>query len=280
MAVGFHAVAYGVAQVQLHTFSGVEFVLHDHIPLQLHAPGDDGFPGEVGAGGFKPSEEGMIIENGVFDDLGAAVPEGVFRQGAEGIGIAKDQAGLAEGAHQVFPCGEIDGSLAAYGGIHSCQQSGRHLDKADAPEVGGGGEASQVTNHAAAQSGDEVRPGQTVFSQKVQKFQINSGIFTFFAGGKNKGNCSKTGRFQTAAQAFAVQGPDVAVADDGYGFNLSQRGDLPACLVQKAGADFDIIAFGCVYGDGGHPSTSSLRRLPSSRRAVRAWESSRARASR
>ena len=33
MTFGLHAVTDGVTQIQLHPRAGVEFVLHDHVPL-------------------------------------------------------------------------------------------------------------------------------------------------------------------------------------------------------------------------------------------------------
>ena len=53
VASGFHPVADGVPQVQLHPGAGVEFVLHDHIPLQLYASGDDRFPVKIQAFFFQ-----------------------------------------------------------------------------------------------------------------------------------------------------------------------------------------------------------------------------------
>ena len=65
-----------------------------------------------------------------------------------------------------------------------------------------------------------------------------------------------------------------------YFFGFSQYGSFRTQGCQQAGSDLDVIVLGCVYGYGSHPSTSSLHRLPSSRRAISVLSSSAAMASR
>ena len=80
LAAAFYAVSDGVSQIQLHTGTGVKFVLHDHIPLQFHAPGNDMLPVKADSGCFQLCEQIGVIQNAVFDDLRAAVPEDILRK--------------------------------------------------------------------------------------------------------------------------------------------------------------------------------------------------------
>ena len=79
VAVGFNPVPDCVAQIQLLSGSGVKFVFHDHVALEFHAAGDNAFPVEVKAGLSQAAEQSIIIQDTIFDDLGAAVPVDVFR---------------------------------------------------------------------------------------------------------------------------------------------------------------------------------------------------------
>ena len=90
--------ADGVAKIQLHPGTGVEFVLHDHIPLQLYASGDDRFPVKIQAFFFQMGEKLGVVKNAILDDLGAAVPEDIHRKGVQGVGVADDKTGLPEGS--------------------------------------------------------------------------------------------------------------------------------------------------------------------------------------
>ena len=272
--------ADGVPQVQLHAKPCVKFVSHHHIPFQLHAAGDDLFPVKVQTFFLQMGKEVRIIENTILDDLGTAVPENLPGQGVQGVNVAQHQTGLAEGACQVFPGGKVNGSLAAYRGIHRRQQGGGDLDEADAPQEAGSSKACQISHHAAPQGDNEIGTGDMVLGQGVQQIQKDQTVFGGFSGRKDIGKYGKTGVFQTGLGLSSVQRPYIGIGDDADGLGPFQGGGFLPQLGHKAAADADIVCFGCVYGDGVHPSTSSLRCFPSCRRAVSRCRSSAAMASR
>mgnify|MGYP007003604265 CR=1 FL=1 len=65
--------------------------------------------------------------------------------------VDQNQAGLPEGAHQVFSLRKIHAGFSADAAVHLGQQSGGDLDEVHPPEEGGSGKARQVAHHAAAQ---------------------------------------------------------------------------------------------------------------------------------
>ena len=84
-------------------------------------------------------------------------------QGVQHIGVDDHRLGLIEGAHAVLDAIEVDGYLAADGGVHLGQHRGGDIVKVDAPHVGGGGKARQIPYHAAAHSHHAVGAGKAVF---------------------------------------------------------------------------------------------------------------------
>lgn len=52
--------------------------------------------------------------------------------------------------------------------------------------VGGGGEASQIPHNAAAQSNDEVAPGETAVAEEVQGLTVGVQIFLLFPMGEHE----------------------------------------------------------------------------------------------
>ena len=206
-----------------------------------------------------------VVENSILDDLGTAVPENVGRQGIQSVGIAQHQTGLAESPGQVFTCRQINGSLAAYRGIHSGQQGGGYLHEPDAPQEGRRREPGQVAGNTAAQCDDHICAGQAALGQKIQKLQKNRAVFAFFPGGKYKIYYRKSGAFQTFRHRFPIQGKHGGFADHADFLSLSQLFHLSAQLRQQPAANENVVGFGCVGGHSIHPSTSSLRFLPSSR---------------
>ena len=71
----------GVPQIQLHPGTGVKFVLHDHVPLQFHAAGDDRFPVKGKPLFFQMGKQLWVVQHAVLDNLGAAVSENVRGEG-------------------------------------------------------------------------------------------------------------------------------------------------------------------------------------------------------
>ena len=225
-------------------------------------------------------EQLRVVQHAVLDDLGAAVPENVKGEGIQGIRVAQHKTWLAERPGEVLPGGKINGCFAAHGGIHGGKQGRGNLNEADAPQVACGGETRQIAHHAAAESDDQVGAGQPVFREKVQKIEENLPVFAFFPGGEYIGNHGKTCAFQALFYSCAVKGIDVALADDADFLRFSQLFRFRAQSGQKTLTDQNIILSGGADGNGVHPSTSSLRFLPSSSSRTNVSISSAAMASR
>ena len=121
-----------------------------------------------------------------------------------------------------------------------------------------------LAGFAAAQSDDQVGAGQLVFREKVQKIEENLPVLAFLPGRENIGNHGKTGAFQALFYSCAVKGIDVALADDADFLRFSQLFRFRTQSGQKTLTDQNIILSGGADGNGVHPSTSSLRFLPSS----------------
>ena len=92
----------GMPKIQKHPKSTVKFILGDHIPFQLHAPADHFFSGKVQSGLRQQSKQLRGEENGIFDNLGTAVPEDILRQCMQGVDVAQNKDRLAEGTGKIL----------------------------------------------------------------------------------------------------------------------------------------------------------------------------------
>jgi len=75
------------------------------------------------------------------------------------MSISQSTAVGCQKAPEIFPGGQIDGCLAADGGIHRSQHSSRHLDVGNSPQIGGGSKACQIANHTTAQGNNAIAAG-------------------------------------------------------------------------------------------------------------------------
>ena len=272
--------ADGVAQVQQGPLAAVKLVVFHHVPLHAHTGGNDGLK-LLPDGGFRQLLEQFRTEqHGSLDDLGAARPVFGLRQGGQQGRVAQHQRGLVEAARLVFAAVQVHGGLAAYGGIHHGQQGGGHLDIGHAPLVGGGGEARQIPHNAAAQSDDEVAPGETAVAEEVQCLTVGIQIFLLFSMGEYEVLHLKSGVLQGSFCQSAVQGKHGVVGNDGgpaAGEKLRRHEAQPG---EKALLNGHVIAPGGGYMDGSQwPSTSSFRLRPSSSSWTRPGRSLRSMAS-
>ena len=74
--------------------------------------GAPGRPKDLAVVGFEPEKELRVIDQPVFGDFGIAGAELAVGKGIEGGKVGKDEAGLVEGAHEVFAEIGIDAGLA------------------------------------------------------------------------------------------------------------------------------------------------------------------------
>ncbi len=123
-------------------------------------------------------------ENRRLDDLGAACPVFGIRQGFQQRRVAQHQSGLVKAAGLILAAVQIHGGFTAYGGVHHGQQGGGDLNVSDAPLIGGGGETGQIPYNAAAQSDDEIAPGETAVAEKIQCLTVGVQIFMLLAVGE------------------------------------------------------------------------------------------------
>ena len=219
-------------------------------------------------------EKWSIVQQTVFDDLRAAAAVFPLRQRVQYVAVADHERRLPEGPGLIFAAVEVDGGLAADGRIDHGQQRRWQLDEADATQIRCGGEARQIPHHATAERDDNVRPRDAVFTQKVQDLSVDRQIFRAFAVRKYEGDDAEACPLQRGGGSLAIEGEDTVVRDDRRRLCVHDPGSERAKFVQQAVPDQYVI-----FPRGGDvngvqcPSTSSLRRRPSSSRAVRPGKS-------
>ena len=132
----------------------------------------------------------------------------------------------------------------------------------------------------AAQSDDEIAPGETAVAEEVQRLAVGVQIFLLFPMGEYEVLHLKSGVLQGSFCQSAVQGKHGVVGNDGgpaAGEKLRRHGSQ---LGEKAQLNGHIIGPGCGYMDGSQwPSTSSFRLRPSSSSWTRPGRSLRSMAS-
>ena len=261
-----------MAQVQKGPAAPVELVRRHGVPLQGHAAGDDGCQLVPDRRLLQGGEESLVKEHTVLDDLGTAAPVLPLRKGREQRRVAEHQGGLVEAARLVFPRGEVDAGLAAHGGIHRRQEAGGHLAEGHAPLIGGGGEAREIPGDAAPQGNQNIAPAEAVPAQKVQERGVGREVFGPLPRREGEGDRAEARRLQRRRKARPIEGGDGLIRRDGGGPGAGEdRPELFPGPVQEARLDQNVVAPGGGDADACHrPSTSSLRRRPSSRSRTRA----------
>ena len=165
---------------------------------------------------------------------------------------------------------QIHGGLAPHGGIHHGQQRGGYLNIGNSPLIGGGGEASQIPYHAAAQRYEKIAAGEAAVTEKIQNLSVGRECFLLFPVREQKMIHLKSGVRQGFFGGSAVK-PEHRVIRDHSGTAAKAQtcryGPQPG---QQTRFDGDVILAGGRDMDGGQrPSTSSFRFRPSSSRRTR-----------
>ena len=205
IAARLYRVADGVAQIQQGALTAVEFIVLHHVPLHAHAGGNDRLKLLPDGGGFQLLKQLRAEQNRRFDDLGAACPVFGIRQGFQQRRVAQHQSGLVKAAGLILAAVQIHGGFTAYGGVHHGQQGGGDLNVSDAPLIGGGGETGQIPYNTAAQSDDEIAPGETAVAEKIQCLTVGVQIFMLLAVGEYETLYLKSGVCQGSLRQTAVQ---------------------------------------------------------------------------
>lgn len=218
---GLDRMAEGVAVVEGRAAARLGFVLGDDPGLDLAAACHDGGEDRRVAVeqavevAFEAAEEGGVGEDAVLDDLGEAGAELAVGQGAEHVEVAEDEAGLVEGADEVFSGGEVDPDLAADGAVDLGEQGGGDLDEGDAAEVGGGDEAGEVAGDAAAEGDDEGPAFEAVGGELVEAMFDHAEAFGRFTGGDGDEDGVEAGIGEAGEGDVGEARGDVGVGDDG-----------------------------------------------------------------
>ena len=251
--------AQGVAEVEELALAALKFVLVDHGGLDLHVPAHHAVNAAVDILGHEKVVEVPVRDQAVLHRLGYAVGEGVLRQGFKCVCVADNHRGLVEGPRQIFPRGQVDGGLAAHGGVRRGQEGGGHLDVVDSPLVGGGGEARHVAHNAAAQSNHEVGAGQLIFRQEFQHTAIGLQILALLPGGEGVEAYLEPRFLEGAAHNGGVELFHRGIGDNGAGPGLGHSRDQLPGPFQKAGSDVDGIGRGRIDSNGLHKNHSLVR---------------------
>ena len=147
-----------MAEVEHLAQAGVALVLGDDPQLGPRAGGDH--PPVVGR---RPRAHALpqlaAGDQRRLDDLGVARRQLRGRKRRKRGRVGDHRGRLVVGADVVLGLGQIDAGLAAVGRVDLGNQRRRNLDIAHAALVGGGAEARQVADHAAAERDDDVLAG-------------------------------------------------------------------------------------------------------------------------
>ena len=109
-----------------------------------------------------------VCKHRMLDDLATGIAEKRRRHRGKRIHIGYDQAWLPEGADKILASCEVDGCLAADGGVDHCQKRSWHLDDANASEIKGGGEASHISGHATSEGNYGVIACERAFGESFE----------------------------------------------------------------------------------------------------------------
>ena len=149
-----------VSEIQYHARTGVAFVLHYERALDIAAGVDyvlDFRHDAISASKRRePAEERRVADAAVFYDLRHAVGEGTVAQRFEAVRVDEHALRLPEGPGEVLPRFQIYADLAADGRIDLREQRRRDLYEIHAAQNRRRGEASEVSDHAAAERYDRV----------------------------------------------------------------------------------------------------------------------------
>ena len=170
----------------------------------------------------------------------------------ERLGVAQHRLGLPEGADEVLALGQVDAGLAADGGVDLRQQRGGDVHVRRAAVVGGGREAGDVGDDAAAHGDDDVGPREARRGEAAGQILDGGERLGVLAVGDDADLGGHAG-----IEALDPPGVgDGLLGDDGGG--LGARRDEAPQLVARAGADEDgVAALGEVDGEGAHGRAQS-----------------------
>ena len=190
---------------------------------------------------LAPFEEGEIVDQAVFDDLGVARAQLARRQRVEHGRVDEHQRRLMECADQILAGGRVDRGLAADRAVDLRQQRRRHLDEAASALDDRAGEPDQIADHPAAERDDMVAALDPMREQAVgQRFQLHPALGAL-AGRQHDRLAGDAGGGERGLQGREVR-RDVLVADDRHGSPARQRREMRGGPAEQPALDHHPIA--------------------------------------
>src|SRR5207244_3465016 len=138
-------------------------------------------------------EEIRIENDAVFDDFRKAAAVVAVGQGVKSRDVDPDADRLMENADHVLGVRMVDGYLAADRAIDHGQERGRNHEEGQAARIGGGNEAGQVANDAAANGDDERLAVGGQINQAIVKLGGDGEGFLSFTGWADSRGRAKAG---------------------------------------------------------------------------------------
>ena len=186
-------------------------------------------------------QDALIGDEAALDDLGHAGDQLVLGQRGQGVEVHQHAGRRVEGADQVLALGGVDAGLAAHRGVDHAQQRGRDVDDLDAAQPGGGDEAGQVGDGAAADGDDGVGAGEVVLAQHLPAEGGNLDVLALFGVGDLGGHRGVAGGLEVFLDGVAGGAQGAGVDDQHLLDALAQQAGQAA---QQAVADDDVVVLG------------------------------------
>ena len=249
-----HPVPDGVTVVEEGACARLALILGDDAGLDGRAAGDQllgGKGGGVAGAGFEEPDELLVEDEAVLDQFGEAVPEVAGRESGEEVGVAEDEEGLGEGAHEVLADDVVDAGLPADGGIDHAEEARGHVDEGDAAKDGGGGVPAEVGHDAAAEADDEVAALDALAEQPVVDGGDGSEGLLLLATGNGHSGDLEAGRAEGVERGGGVQGACAIVGkDEGATGEFDSSAEFPEVGEGALAHDDGVAAAGSADGSG------------------------------
>ena len=135
----------------------------------------------------------------------------------ERVGIHQHPGRLVEGARQILARGEVHRRLAADAAVHLRDDGRGHAHPRDPAQVGGGGEAGEVPNHASSERHQRIGARELQRGQAVPQCGEELGALAALARRHAQECCAEPGATQRAQGAAGVPAGDARIAHDHRG---------------------------------------------------------------
>ena len=175
------AVSDGMPKVQAFAHTALALVLLDDFFLEFQAAVDDLLEIPAGILALKQRKQLGVADQPGFQRFRHAVGNLPLGQGGQRVKVHQHHLGLPERTYDVFGFAQVDGSLAADGGIHLRKHRRGAVYKVDAAHIAGGAKAAQVAHNAAAHGDQQVGAGHTKVQHRLQNLAVYLQAFAALA---------------------------------------------------------------------------------------------------